>query len=56
MVDEYVMSPEEWRVAVRRELDRLGLTYDDLACMSARRDFVSLEARKLWLAIGGRRP
>lgn len=54
--DVHVLTPNEWRAAVQRELDSLGLTFDDLADMSRRRDFTTLEARKLWLAIGGRRP
>jgi hypothetical protein len=46
------MSQDEWNTAVRRALERLHLTYDQLKEMAARRDFVSLEAMKLWLAIG----
>jgi hypothetical protein len=46
------MSQTEWNAAVKRTLDRLHLTYDQLKEMAARRDFPSLDAKKLWLAIG----
>lgn len=46
------MTQAEWDAAVRRALDRLRLTYDQLADMAIRRNFNSLEAKKLWLAIG----
>lgn len=46
------MSQTEWNAAVQRALKRLHLTYDQLREMALRRDFVSLDAKKLWLAIG----
>lgn len=47
------MSQAEWDAAVQRELDRQGLTYEQLREMARRGDFASLAARKLWLAIVG---
>jgi hypothetical protein len=46
------MSQTEWNAAVQRALERLHLTYDQLSEMARRRDFTSLDARKLWLAVG----
>jgi hypothetical protein len=46
------MSQAEWDTAVQHALDRLHLTYEELREMAVRRDFASLDARKLWLAIG----
>src|SRR5262245_27812525 len=46
------MSQAEWTAAVQRALERLHLTYEQLEDMARRRDFTSLDARKLWLAIG----
>lgn len=46
------MNPAEWKEAMQRALDRLHLTYQQLADMARQRDFTSLEARKLWVAIG----
>jgi hypothetical protein len=46
------MSQAEWNAAVQRALERLHLTYDQLREMALRRDFTSLDAKKLWLAIG----
>lgn len=45
---------EEWGAYVRDGLDRLGLTYDELAKQARRRDFRSPEARDFWVVIGGR--
>ncbi|HZN71523.1 MAG TPA: hypothetical protein VFC00_07555 [Micromonosporaceae bacterium] len=50
------MSAAEWKAAVKRGLDRIGLTYDELADQAKTRDFSSVEALKLWVAIGGKRP
>jgi hypothetical protein len=50
------MSPDEWREAVQRALKRLGLTFEQLAEEAKNRNFSSVDARKLWVAIGGRRP
>jgi hypothetical protein len=46
------MSEAEWNAAVQRALERLDTTYEQLREMALRRDFTSLEAKKLWLAIG----
>lgn len=56
VAEGHVLTPAEWSAAVQRKLDALGLTFDDLSDMSRRRGFTTLEARKLWLTIGGRRP
>jgi hypothetical protein len=50
------MSAAEWKEAVQRALDKLQLTYSQLAEMAQRRDFSSLDAKKLWLAIGEQEP
>lgn len=55
-VDVTEMNAAEWKAAVQRALDNLRLTYDQLADQAQRRDFSSLAARKLWVAIGGKRP
>jgi hypothetical protein len=47
-----VMSQAEWTAAAERSLARLGLTFEQLAAMAGRDEFVSLSAKKLWLAIG----
>ena len=52
-VEVITMTASEWKEAVRRALARLGLTYDELANQAEQNDFVSLEARKLWVSIGG---
>ncbi|MET7961960.1 hypothetical protein [Micromonospora zamorensis] len=46
------MSEEEWSSAVKQALDRLHLTYQQLAVMAKKRDFSSVEAQKLWMSIG----
>jgi len=46
------MSQAEWTAAVGRALERLQITYEQLEEMACRRDFTSLDAKKLWLAIG----
>lgn len=55
-VEVVPLTNSEWREATERGLRRLGLTYDQLAAEAESRDFSSNEARKLWMAIGGRRP
>jgi hypothetical protein len=50
------MTPEEWKASVQRGLDRLNLTYEDLAAQSRRGDFETFDAFKLWVAIGGEKP
>lgn len=46
-----VMSAEEFEAAVNRQLDALQLTREQLAAMAVDDDWVSLAAKKLWLAI-----
>jgi hypothetical protein len=46
------MTAAEWKEAVQHALARLHLTYAQLADQARRRDFSSIEARKLWVAIG----
>jgi hypothetical protein len=46
------MSQAEWTAAVRRALERLHITYEQLEEMARRRDFTSLDAKKLWLVVG----
>lgn len=46
------MSQAEWNAAVQRALERLHITYEQLEDMAHRRDFSSLDAKKLWLAVG----
>jgi hypothetical protein len=55
-IEVTVMDAAEWKAAVQRTLDDIGYTFEQLAEMAGRRDFVSSEARKVWLAIGGKRP
>ncbi len=50
------MDDAEWRAAARRGLQRLGLTYDDLAQQAAERRFRSPDALKFWQVLGGERP
>ena len=50
------LDPADWHEAVTRGLRRLGLTYDELADQAQRGEFSSVEARKLWIAIGGTEP
>ncbi|QOC95413.1 hypothetical protein [Micromonospora craniellae] len=46
------MNDDQWREAVEQALGRLHLTYRELAEMAKRRDFSSIEAKKLWMSIG----
>jgi hypothetical protein len=55
-VEVGVMSAAEWKSAVQRALAELKLTYDQLAEQARTRNFSSVEAMKLWVAIGGKRP
>lgn len=52
----YDLDAAEWDDAVTHGLQRLGLTYDQLADQAQRGEFSSVEARKLWIAIGGTVP
>ena len=45
-------SRQEWEAFVQRQLDELGLTYEELADQATRRDFQSPEALTLWMMIG----
>jgi hypothetical protein len=51
-VEVIEVTAEEFDASVQRALDELGLTYKQLERQAKRRDFSSLRARKLWLAIG----
>lgn len=46
------MTELEWDDAVQRSLDKLHLTREQLTDMAALRIFTSVEAQKLWMAIG----
>lgn len=50
------LTDAEWSAAAKRGLQRLGLTFDDLAHQAATRRFKNTEALKLWQVIGGERP
>jgi len=50
------LSDTEWRDAAKRGLQRLGLTFDELAQQAAARRFDSPEALKFWQVLGGERP
>jgi hypothetical protein len=50
------LSDTEWRDAAKRGLQRLGLTFDELAQQAAARRFTSPEALKFWQVLGGERP
>lgn len=47
-----VMTAEEWDAAKQAALNKLGCTYDELEDMARRRDYATLEHRKLWVVIG----
>ncbi|MBM0257271.1 hypothetical protein [Micromonospora sp. 4G55] len=50
------LSDEEWRLAAKRGLARLNLTFDQLAEQARKRRFQDTEALKLWQVLGGERP
>lgn len=50
------LSDEEWRLAARRGLARLNLTFEQLAEQARKRRFQDAEALKLWQVLGGERP
>jgi len=50
------LTDDEWRTAARAGLQRLGLTFDELAQQAATRRFASPEALKFWQVLGGERP
>jgi hypothetical protein len=47
------LTEEEFRVAARAALAKIGLTYAELKEQADRRDFDSAQAQMLWMAIGG---
>jgi hypothetical protein len=49
--DVIIVDDQDLRVAVRSMLDRLGLTYADLAEQAARRRFTSEQTRLAWMAL-----
>lgn len=51
-VEVVELSAEEWQASAERGLDRLGLTYAQLAAQAASGRFRDTEALKLWYAIG----
>ena len=52
-VEVIELSRAEYERTVKAELRRLGLTYGQLAEQARTRQFMSEDARRLWLAIGG---
>lgn len=48
------LSRAEYDRTAKAALRRLGLTYKQLAEQAKKRQFVSDDARRAWLAIGGR--
>lgn len=52
-VEVVELSSAEWQEAAERGLARVGLTYDELAAQATRHRFSSMDALKLWYAIGG---
>lgn len=49
-------SSAEWDDAVRRALDELHLTYEELAEQGRTGNFTTYAGRRLWVMIGGTRP
>jgi hypothetical protein len=45
------ISVEAWNILVEKELNRLGVTYDELAAQARDRSYQSVEAQKLWYLI-----
>jgi hypothetical protein len=43
-----ILSEEEWNAAIQHDLDKLGLTRDDLAEMAKGDDFSCIQAKSLW--------
>lgn len=52
-VEVVELSGTEWQEAAERGLARVGLTFDELAAQATRHRFSSMDALKLWYAIGG---
>jgi hypothetical protein len=45
-------TPAEWDAFVRQQLDRLGISLDELRRQAQERDFQSTDARNVWVMIG----
>lgn len=45
-------SRSEWDAFVQRELDKLGITREELERQARERDFQSTDALSLWMMIG----
>jgi hypothetical protein len=54
-VEVIELTREEWDALGTAELARLGLSYEELAEQARTDDFSCLDARRVWLAIGGLR-
>jgi hypothetical protein len=52
-VEVIELNRGEWDALVAAELARLGLTYEELAEQARSDDFSCMDARRVWLAIGG---
>lgn len=50
--DVPVLTPQQWEQFVQRNLDNLGVTYDELRDMAADDDYPTFEHKKVWLLIG----
>ena len=46
------LSSDEWKAAVVKGLQRVGLTRAELQQQAQEKNFSSTEARKLWMIIG----
>ncbi len=51
-VEVWQPSEAEWLEYVRKSLDELGLTYEELAQQARERNFVSADAMNFWIIIG----
>ena len=51
--DVLIVSEEEWRESATEALEKLGITYEELERQARERDFMSIKALTLWMAIGG---
>jgi hypothetical protein len=48
-VDVFEWTAAEYRRALKKALDDMGITYRQLRAMARKDQFVSLRARRLWL-------
>jgi hypothetical protein len=46
------LTPAEWQEAVVQGLRRVGVTRAELQAQAKEKNFISTEARKLWMIIG----